>query len=73
MKTLIEYMQKENSFAGTVSELIEKLNLEIKNNILSKKLNQYETELKKLGIEFSKKRTGERREILITYKNPMTV
>ena len=73
MKTLIEYMQKENSFAGTVSELIEKLNLEIKNNILSKKLNQYETELKKLGIEFSKKRTGERREVLLTYTMPMTV
>ena len=70
IKVLIAYLQREKEFLGTASELVELLQLQIRSNVLSKRLNQYEHELKKIGIEFIKMRTGERREILLTYTPP---
>lgn len=72
MQAVIDYLKQVNDFQGTASELIELLHLQIKSNVLSKKLNKYENELKKIGIEFVKTRTGERREILLIYFPPMT-
>ena len=67
IKALIAYLQREKEFLGTASELVELLQLQTRSNVLSKRLNQYEHELRKIGIEFIKTRTGERREILLTY------
>ena len=67
IKVLIAYLQREKEFLGTASELVELLQLQTRSNVLSKRLNQYERELQKIGIEFIKTRTGERREILLTY------
>ena len=64
VQVLLDKINIDKDNADSIGELLD---------ILSKKLNQYETELKKLGIEFSKKRTGERREVLLTYTMPMTV
>lgn len=73
MNTIIQYLYKDTYFCGTVTELIELLALPVKSNVLSKKLNRYQPELKKLGIVFHKKRTGERRTIVLTYIPSMTV
>jgi len=64
---LIEFMNKEISFQGTASELAEKIGAGIKPNVISRKLKRYEKELEEMGIEFLKFRTGEKREILLTY------
>ena len=39
----------------------------INGNVLTRKLNRYEKELKTMGIEFTCSRTGKRRELLIVY------
>ena len=39
----------------------------IKPNVISRKLKRYEKELEEMGIEFLKFRTGEKRELLLTY------
>ncbi len=65
--SLIEFIQKENSFQGTASELAEKIGQGIKPNVISRKLKRYEKELEEMGIEFLKFRTGEKRELLLTY------
>ena len=70
--SLIKFIQKENSFQGTASELAKKLGAEIKPNVISRKLKRYEKELGEIGIEFLKFRTGEKRELLLTYTLPNT-
>ncbi len=65
--SLIEFIQKGNSFQGTASELAEKIGQGIKPNMISRKLKRYEEELEEMGIEFLKFRTGEKRELLLTY------
>ena len=35
--------------------------------MISRKLKRYEKELEEIGIEFLKFRTGEKRELLLTY------
>ena len=67
MCSLIEFIQAENSFQGTASELAEKLDDNIKPNVISRKLKRFEKELREIGIEFLKFRTGEKRELLLTY------
>lgn len=67
MCSLIEFIQREISFQGTASELSMKLGAEIKPNVISRKLKRYEKELGEIGIEFLKFRTGEKRELLLTY------
>ena len=68
---LVTYLQKEKEFRGTASELSEKLSDSVKSNVLSRKLKKYQSELLDIGIEFTKTRSGERRELLLTY-NPKT-
>ena len=67
MCSLIEFIQAENSFQGTASELAEKIGQGIKPNVISRKLKHFEKELGEIGIEFLKFRTGEKRELLLTY------
>ena len=71
MCSLIEFIQRENFFQGTASELAEKLIDDIKPNVISRKLKRYEKELEEIGIEFLKFRTG----VTVKYKsltNPFT-
>ena len=72
MCSLIEFIQAENSFQGTASELADKLGDNIKPNVISRKLKRFEKELGEIGIEFLKFRTGEKRELLLTYTPPNT-
>lgn len=67
MQMLIHYLIQNSAFEGTASELIELLNLPVTSNILPKRLNKYQRELKKEGITFERRRTGERREIILSY------
>ena len=64
---LMNYLTAEKEFCGTASELSEKLGGGINGNVLTRKLNRYEKELKTMGIEFTCSRTGKRRELLIVY------
>lgn len=70
MCLLTEFIQKENSFQGTASELAKKIGQGIKPNVISRKLKRFENELGEIGIEFLKFRTGEKRELLLTYTPP---
>ena len=70
MRALISFLQTEKEFQGQASELAERLQVSIKGNVLSRKLNRYETELQQLGIEFIKSRTGQKRELLLVYSPP---
>ena len=65
-------MQSEKEFQGQASELAERLQLTVKGNVLSRKLNRYERELREIGIEFIKSRTGQKRELLLIYSPPET-
>ncbi len=73
ISSILRYLMEGNEFRGTASKLIDLLHLPVKSNVLSKKLNRYENELKKIGVQFSKTRTGERREIILKYVPPMTI
>lgn len=66
---LVEYLKREKEFLGTASELSERLGGQIKSNVISRKLKAFENELADMRIEFTKSRSGERREILLIY-NP---
>ena len=70
MCSLIEFIKTENTFQGTASELAEKIGQGIKPNVISRKLKRFEKELGEIGIEFLKFRTGEKRELLLTYTPP---
>lgn len=64
---LMNYLTAEKEFCGTAGELSEKLGGRINGNVLTRKLNRYEKELKNMGVEFTCNRTGKRRELLIVY------
>lgn len=64
---LMNYLTAEKEFCGTASELSEKMGGGINGNVLTRKLNRYEKELKNMGVEFTCNRTGKRRELLIVY------
>ena len=64
---LMTYLTTEKEFCGTASELSEKLGGSINGNVLTRKLNRYEKELKNMDVEFTCSRTGKRRELLIVY------
>ena len=72
---LINYMKRHGSFIGIASELAEQLSGEIKANVLTRRLQRYKNELADMGIVFEKTRSGERRELTITYQphDDMTV
>ena len=67
ISAVISYLKDSGEFMGQASELAEKIKLNVKGNVLTRKLNKYEKELKKIGIEFVKNRTGEKRELLLVY------
>ena len=72
---LINYMKRHSSFIGIASELAEQLGGEVKANVLTRRLQRYKNELADMGIVFEKTRSGERRELTITYQphDDMTV
>ena len=72
---LINYMKRHSSFIGIASELAEQIGGEIKANVLTRRLQRYKNELADMGIVFEKTRSGERRELTITYQphDDMTV
>lgn len=72
---LMNYLTAEKEFCGTAGELSEKLGGGINGNVLTRKLNRYEKELKNMGVEFTCSRTGKRRELRIVYdgNDDMTV
>ena len=72
---LINFIKKHGSFIGIASELAEQLSGEIKANVLTRRLQRYKNELADMGIVFEKTRSGERRELAITYQphDDMTV
>jgi hypothetical protein len=67
ISAVISYLKEQGEFLGQASELAEKIKLNVKGNVLTRKLKRYENELKKIGIEFVKNRTGEKRELLLVY------
>ena len=67
ISAVISYLKDNGEFMGQASVLAEKIKLDVKGNVLTRKLKRYENELKKIGIEFVKNRTGEKRELLLVY------
>ena len=67
ISAVISYLKDNDEFMGQASVLAEKIKLNVKGNVLTRKLKRYENELKKIGIEFVKNRTGEKRELLLVY------
>lgn len=67
ISAVISYLKDNGEFMGQASVLAEKIKLNVKGNVLTRKLKRYEKELKKIGIEFVKNRTGEKRELLLVY------
>ena len=67
ISAVISYLKDNGEFMGQASVLAEKIKLDVKGNVLTRKLKRYENELKKIGIEFVKNRTGEKRELLLIY------
>lgn len=68
LSLLLPFMKEQKEFLGTATELAQKLGGNIKPNVLTRKLSKYKNELSKIGIEFEKSRSGERREILLIYE-----
>ena len=69
LNLLVAYLKREKGFLGTATELAEKIGGDTKANVLTRKINKYQSELLKIGIEFEKQRSGEQRTLLIVY-NP---
>lgn len=67
---LLDFLVKEKSFDGTAQELVDQLKLfcgtEIKANVLSRKLQQFKTQLADKRICYSKKRTGDKRTLSLS-------
>ena len=70
MKAVTDYILDKKEFSGTASELGDALSLPVNGSALSKKLNKYDSELKREGITITRTRTGERREIHLCYTPP---
>lgn len=70
---LLSFLQKKKSFHGTASELVALLKADcgivIKGNVLTRKLQQYQTQLAEKGIHYSKTRTGAKREIHLSFSD----
>lgn len=70
---LLSFLQKKKSFNGTASELVALLKTDcgmaIKGNVLTRKLQQYQTQLTEKGIHYSKTRTGAKREIHLSFSD----
>lgn len=68
LSLLLSFMKEQKEFSGTATELAQKLGGNIKPNVLTRKLSKFKNELSKIGIEFEKSRSGERRELLLIYE-----
>ena len=65
---LSDVIKSVGYFQGTASELIELLKLEnMSPSVLAKKIVKNSTELEKLGIHFETRRTGQCRELRLSY------
>lgn len=64
---LCNFIKSADSFTGTATELIEKLNLDCSPAILKKKIIKHMEHLHKNGIHYSENRTFERREFTLRY------
>jgi len=62
-----DYLQREEIFIGTASELAEQLGIKTTPSVLSKMLTQNQNVLATQGIQYSNSRTGQRREIILRY------
>jgi len=64
---LLNLLQQKKSFHGTASELVELLEhycgIQVKGNVLTRKLQQYRMHFAEKGIHYSKTRSGSKREI----------
>ena len=61
------YLQREEIFIGSATELAEQLGIKITPSVLSKTLTQNQHALAAQGIQYSNSRTGQRREITLLY------
>ena len=64
---VISFIKEHGEFRGQASVLCEKLKLNVRGNVITRKLKIYEKELKKIGIEYERTRTGEKRELFLKY------
>ena len=70
VSTVVTFMKNENFFEGTPAELAERLSKikgeDISPIVLSKRLNQNISELKKFGVEYKSKRSNGKRIIILS-------
>ncbi len=64
---VISFIKEQGEFRGQASALCEKLKLNVRGNVVTRKLKQYKNELNKIGVEYEKNRTGEKRELILKY------
>lgn len=64
---VISFIKEQGEFRGQASALCEKLKLNVRGNVITRKLKIYEKELNKIGVEYEKNRTGEKRELILKY------
>ncbi len=64
---LCDFIKSETSFAGTATELVEKLDGDYSPSTLKKKIIKHIAELNKNGISYTDRRTFERREFTLNY------
>ena len=62
-----DYLQREEIFIGSATELAELLGIKTTPSVLSKVLGQKQQSLAAQGIQYSKSRTGQQREITLLY------
>ena len=61
------YLQREEIFIGSATELAEQLGIKTTPSVLAKMLTQNQQALAAQGIQYSNSRTGQRREITLLY------
>ena len=66
MTALIEFLKRTREYHGTASELADKLGKGMTGNVLSRKLNRYQKELRGQGITIERTRSGIQRELHLT-------
>ena len=62
-----DYLQREEIFIGSATELAAQLGIKITPSVLAKTLTQNQHTLAAQGIQYSNSRTGQRREITLLY------
>jgi len=62
-----DYLQREEIFIGSATELVDQLGTKTTPSVLAKTLTQNQQSLAAQGIHYSNSRTGQRREITLLY------